>query len=57
MIARVFAAAGILVLAMCGACSRKQAIVVEPVTAKAVEPPKTVPVQFGEPPRLKEEPR
>ena len=60
MIARIVAV-GALFLGMCGACSRKQEpmkdTTPEPITAQPVEPPKPVPIQLGEPPRLKEEPR
>jgi hypothetical protein len=65
MMDRFFALAAVVVLGMCGACSRSGTTAPdragtatpEPITANAVEPPKPVPVQLGEPPRLKEEPR
>ena len=65
MSARIFAAAGVLFLGMCGACSRRHEVVIqpvknatpEPITATPVEPPKAEPIRLGEPPRLKEEPR
>ena len=55
----------VLFLEMCGACSRKHEVVIEPakdatpepIVARAVEPPKPEPVKLGEPPRLREEPR
>ena len=65
MIRRVPAFVVVVILGICGACERTQtnpphhaaAPTPEPVTALPVEPPKPVPVQLGEPPRLKEEPR
>ena len=57
--------AGVLFLGMCGACSRRREVVIEiakdatpePIVVRAVEPPKPEPIQLGEPPRLKEDPR
>ena len=59
-------AAGVLFLGMCGACSRRHEVVIDeiakdatpkPIVVRAVEPPKPEPIQLGEPPRLKEDPR
>jgi hypothetical protein len=62
---RVFLVGGVIVLTACGGCWRRHEVVLEikpdptpePITAKAVEPPKPEFIRLGQPPRLMEEPR